>query len=130
MTSVLNQGEALGEFEILAVAGIGGMGVVYRARQRSLDRVVALKVIRDEVAEASEYRERFLREVHLAASVDHPHIVSVYDFGDYDGRLTLAMQWIQGEELRSILRSYGGFPPSAPCESWVRSAERSMPSTA
>ncbi len=111
MTSVLSEGQALGEFEILSVAGIGGMGIVYRARQRSLDRVVALKVIRDEIAETSEYRQRFMREAHLAASVDHPHIVSVFDVGDFDGRLVLAMQWVQGENLRNALGSTGGLPP-------------------
>ncbi len=111
MTSVLGQGQALGEFEILEVAGIGGMGVVYRARQRSLDRTVALKVIRDEVAQTAEYRERFMREAHLAASVDHPNIVSVFEVGDFDGRLALAMQWVQGENLRDVLRASHGLPP-------------------
>lgn len=107
MTSVLSQGEAVGEFEILGVAGVGGMGVVYRARQRSLDRVVALKVIRDEVAESVEYRERFVREAHLAASVDHPHIVSVFEVKELDGRLLLALQWVSGQDLRAILSSSG-----------------------
>jgi serine/threonine protein kinase len=79
------------------------MGVVYRARQRSLDRVVALKVIRDEVAESVEYRQRFVREAHLAASVDHPHIVSVFEVGELDGRLLLALQWVSGQDLRAIL---------------------------
>jgi serine/threonine-protein kinase len=111
MTSVLNQGQALGEFEILEVAGIGGMGIVYRAKQRSLDRIVALKVIRDEIAEAPEYRERFVREAHIAASVDHPHIVSVYDVGDFDGRLVLVMQWVRGENLRTILQNSGALSP-------------------
>jgi serine/threonine protein kinase len=111
MTSVLNQGQALGEFEILEVAGIGGMGIVYRAKQRSLDRIVALKVIRDEIAEAPEYRERFVREAHIAASVDHPHIVSVYDVGDFDGRLVLVMQWVRGENLRTILQRSGALSP-------------------
>src|SRR5579859_4298009 len=111
MTTLLNQGQALGEFEILAVAGIGGMGVVYRSRQRTLDRVVALKVIREEIAENSEYRERFMREAHLAASVDHPNIVSVFDVGEFGGRLALAMQWVQGENLREALRASGGMAP-------------------
>ncbi len=111
MTTLLNQGQALGEFEILAVAGIGGMGVVYRSRQRTLDRVVALKVIREEIAENTEYRERFMREAHLAASVDHPNIVSVFDVGEFGGRLALAMQWVQGENLREALRASGGMAP-------------------
>lgn len=101
----------MGDFEILSVAGEGGMGVVYKARQQSLDRDVALKVIREEIASEPEYRERFLREAKLAASVDHPHIVTVYDVGDEDGRLYLAMQWIDGTDLRKLLGSSGRLTP-------------------
>ncbi len=111
MAEELKVGGGLGDFEILSVAGAGGMGVVYEARQKSLDRVVALKVIRDEIASESEYRERFLREAKLAASVDHPHVVTVYDVGDEDGRLYLAMQWIDGSDLRQLLDSSGRLTP-------------------
>jgi serine/threonine protein kinase len=83
----LREGETLGDYEILSVAGTGGMGIVYKARQRSLERRVALKVIREEIASAPEYRERFLREARLAASVDHPNVVSVYDVGEREGHL-------------------------------------------
>ena len=79
------------------------MGVVYHAEQRSLGRTVALKVIRPETAESGDYRSRFLREARLAASVNHPHIVSVFDVGEYDGRLYLAMQWIDGIKLRTLI---------------------------
>ena len=106
-TSQLDVGHLLGDYEILSVAGIGGMGVVYKARQRSLGRDVALKVIRDEIAREAEYRERFLREARLAAAVDHPHVVSVYDVGDADSRLYLAMQWVNGQDLRRILEYSG-----------------------
>ena len=85
MAEELKAGDKLGDFEIVEVAGAGGMGVVYKARQQSLDRDVALKVIKDEIAAEPEYRERFLREAKLAASVDHPHVVTVYDVGDEDG---------------------------------------------
>ncbi len=101
----------LGDFEVVEVAGAGGMGVVYKARQQSLDRDVALKVIKDEIAAESEYRERFLREAKLAASVDHPHVVTVYDVGDEDGRLYLVMQWIDGADLRQLLDSSGRLTP-------------------
>lgn len=111
LTGLLEKGTLLGDYEVLAVAGAGGMGVVYRANQRSLDRLVALKVIRDEIARAPEYRERFLREARLAASVDHPHVVSVFDVGEYEGRLVLAMQWIDGEDLRSLLARTGKLAP-------------------
>src|ERR1700676_1256815 len=100
-------GQVLGDYEIVSVAGSGGMGVVYKATQRSLGRVVALKVIREEIGSDSEYRERFLREARLAASVDHPNIVTVYDVGDQEGRLFLAMQWIDGEDLGEVLARSG-----------------------
>jgi serine/threonine protein kinase len=111
MPEELKVGDGLGDFEILEVAGAGGMGIVYKARQRSLDRVVALKVIREEIAGESEFRERFLREAKLAASVDHPHVVTVYDVGDEDGRLFLVMQWIDGSDLRRLLDSSGRLTP-------------------
>ncbi len=99
----LSVGQAFGAYHIAGIAGSGGMGVVYRAEQRSLGRTVALKVIRSETAESGDYRSRFLREARLAASVNHPHIVSVFDVGEYDGRLYLTMQWIDGMELRALM---------------------------
>jgi tRNA A-37 threonylcarbamoyl transferase component Bud32 len=111
MAEEMKAGERLGDFEIVEVAGAGGMGVVYKARQQSLDRDVALKVIRDEIAAEPEYRQRFLREAKLAASVDHPHVVTVYDVGEEDGRLYLVMQWIDGSDLRQVLDSSGRLTP-------------------
>ncbi len=111
MAEEMKVGDRLGDFEIVGIAGAGGMGVVYKARQQSLDRDVALKVIREEIASEPEYRERFLREARLAASVDHPHVVTVYDVGDEDGRLYLVMQWIDGTDLRQLLDSSGRLPP-------------------
>jgi serine/threonine protein kinase len=108
----LTAGQLLGDYEIASVAGSGGMGIVYKATQRSLGRIVALKVIREEIASAPEYRERFLREARLAASVDHPNIVTVYDVGDQDGRLFLAMQWIEGEDLKQLLERSGRLAPT------------------
>jgi predicted Ser/Thr protein kinase len=107
----LEQGDLLGDYEIVAVAGAGGMGIVYKATQRSLARTVALKVIREEIARTPEYRERFLREAQLAASVDHPHVVRVYDVGEAGGRLFLAMQWVDGEDLRALLERSGRLAP-------------------
>lgn len=111
MTKPLEQGDCLGDFEIVSVAGGGGMGIVYKARQRSLDRDVALKVIRDEIASEPEFRQRFMREAKLAASVDHPHVVTVYDVGNEDDRLYLAMQWIDGIDLKEQLEESGRLPP-------------------
>ena len=114
--ALLEQGSVLGDYEIVSVAGTGGMGVVYKGRQRSLQRMVAVKVIREEIARVPEYRERFLREARLAASVDHPHIVSVYDVGDQDDHLFLAMQWIDGEDLKRILERVGRLVPERAVE--------------
>jgi serine/threonine protein kinase len=111
MSKQLKAGDKLGDFEIIEVAGAGGMGVVYKARQQSLERDVALKVIKDEIAAEPEYRDRFLREAKLAASVDHPHVVTVYDVGDEDGRLYLVMQWIDGSDLRQMLDGSGRLTP-------------------
>jgi serine/threonine protein kinase len=107
----LEQGDRLGDYEIVAVAGLGGMGIVYRAKQHSLDRDVALKVIRDEIASEPEYRQRFMREARLAASVDHPHVVTVHDVGSEDERLYLVMQWIEGVDLKQHLQESGRLSP-------------------
>jgi serine/threonine protein kinase len=111
VTSQLGEGQQLGDYEILSVAGIGGMSIVYKARQRSLGRVVALKLTREEIASTPEYRDRFLREARLAASVDHPHVVSVYDVGIADDQLFLSMQWIDGEDLGQVIRRSGPLAP-------------------
>lgn len=108
----ITPGQSFGDYEILGVAGTGGMGIVYRARQKSLDRVVALKVILPQIAEEEEFRERFLREARLASSIDHPNIVAIYDAGEIDGRLYLSMQWIEGEDLQHIVASGGALTPS------------------
>lgn len=107
----LQQGQVLGEYEVIEAAGSGGMGIVYRARQRSLRRVVALKVIRADIAVVPEYRERFLREARLAASVDHPHVVPVYDVGEADSCLFLAMQWVEGRDLKQAVETAGRLAP-------------------
>jgi Protein kinase domain len=99
----LSGGQAFGPYHIAGTAGAGGMGVVYRAEQRSLARVVALKVIRPDIAQSGDYRSRFLREARLAAAVDHPHVVSVFDVGEQAGRLYLTMQWVDGQDLRTLL---------------------------
>src|SRR5437762_1440371 len=87
------------------------MGLVYRAEQRILGRTVALKVSRPEIAESGDYRARFLREARFAAAVDHPHVVSVFDAGEQDGRLYLAMQWVDGLDLGTLIDREQGLAP-------------------
>jgi class 3 adenylate cyclase len=100
----LAPGTALAGYDIEDVAGRGGMGVVYRARDRALERTVALKVIAPELAEDGRFRERFLREVRLAASLEHPHILPVYAAGNEDGQLYLAMRYVEGDDLGQLVR--------------------------
>ena len=103
MSAELSEGQTFGGYHIIGLVGSGGMGLVYRAEQRILGRTVALKVIRPEIAESGDYRSRFLREARFAAAVDHPNVVSVFDAGEQDGRLYLTMQWIDGQDLGTIL---------------------------
>ncbi len=91
--------------------GRGGMGVVYRASQLHLERAVALKLIRPDFAESPLYRARFERESRLAARVSHPNIVTVLDAGDDDGLLFLAMQYVDGTNLASVLKGAGSLEP-------------------
>ena len=103
MSAELSDGQTFGGYHIAELVGSGGMGLVYRAEQRILGRTVALKVIRPEIAESGDYRARFLREARFAAAVDHPHVVSVFDAGEQDGRLYLAMQWVDGLDLATLI---------------------------
>jgi len=103
VTAELSEGQTFGGYHIIELVGAGGMGLVYRAEQRILGRTVALKVIRPEIAESGDYRSRFLREARFAAAVDHPHVVSVFDAGEQDGRLYLTMQWVDGTDLGTLI---------------------------
>ena len=92
------------EYEIDAVLGVGGMGVVYRARDRALGRTVALKVITPALADQTAFRERFLVESRLAASFEHPNAVPIYEAREHDGVLFIAMRFIDGRDLKRLLR--------------------------
>jgi serine/threonine-protein kinase len=87
------------------------MGVVFRATQLALERPVALKAIAPELAADKDYRERFQRESHLAASIDHPNVIPVYEAGELDGTLYLMMRWVEGTDLRTLLATSGGVSP-------------------
>jgi DNA-binding beta-propeller fold protein YncE len=87
-----------------AVLGRGGMSVVYRGEDLRLHRKVALKLLAEELAHDDRFRERFLRESQLAASLDHPNILPVYEAGEFDGQLYIAMRYVEGEDLRHLLR--------------------------
>ena len=96
-------GDQLAGYEIEAVVGRGGMGVVYRAFDARLGRPLALKLIAPERAQDHRFRERFLVESQLAASLDHSNVVPVYDAGEADGRLYIAMRYVEGTDLCTLL---------------------------
>jgi serine/threonine protein kinase len=87
------------------------MGAVYRAQEEGLGRKVALKVIAPELAQDERFRERFLRESRIAASLDHPHIVPIYRAGEEDGVLYLAMRYVEGYDLAKLLAEGGALEP-------------------
>ncbi len=101
----LEPGTALGDYRIDGVAGQGGMGVVYRATQLGLGRPVALKVIAAEYANNPDFRERFKSEAQVAASIDHPNVVPIFEAGEADGVLYLAMRYVEGTDLRTLVDS-------------------------
>jgi Tol biopolymer transport system component len=92
-------GRRLGPYEILSAIGAGGMGEVYRARDTRLDRIVAIKVLPTHLADRSELRERFEREARTIASLNHPHICTLFDIGQQDGVDYLVMEYLEGETL-------------------------------
>jgi serine/threonine-protein kinase len=104
-------GTVIAGYRIDSRIGRGGMGVVYRAHHLSLERQAALKVIQPDLAESSGFRERFAREARVAAALAHPNIVTVYDAGEVDGTLYLAMQYIEGADLARMLAENGRLKP-------------------
>ncbi len=103
-------GATLAGYRIEAEIGRGGMGVVYRAIDTRLDRPVALKLIAPELAGDARFRERFLRESRLAASIDHGNVLPIYEAGEHDGQLFLAMRFVEGTDLKALLRERKTLP--------------------
>jgi predicted Ser/Thr protein kinase len=110
-STILRSGEVLGGYRVDDVLGVGGMAVVYRAHQLSLNRPVALKVLSRDVTHDDSFRERFRREAHHAATLEHPNIVPVYDTGEDGGHLYIAMRLVEGGTLADLLRG-GGLSPA------------------
>ena len=96
----------IGKYHILELVGEGAMGVVYKAKDSVLDRMVAVKVMNDAIARQDELRTRFLREAQAAASLQHPNVVSIYDLGEVDGHLYIAMEFVQGADLEALMETH------------------------
>lgn len=105
-------GQTIGEYQIVSVIGRGGMGIVYRAYQPRLQRYVALKVLPANLAMDPSFVERFNREAHLASSLNHPHIIPIYDFGNDRGMYFLAMRLIEGTSLQTYIERQGALSPA------------------
>jgi tetratricopeptide (TPR) repeat protein/predicted Ser/Thr protein kinase len=91
-------------FEILECLGRGGMGVVYKARQKSLNRIIAIKILAPERGGKTRFAGRFAREAEFLAKLNHPHIVTIHDFGETAGLFYLVMEFVDGVNLRDLLR--------------------------
>jgi YVTN family beta-propeller protein len=104
-------GTRLAGYQIQALLGRGGMGVVYLAEQLGPRRQVALKLLLDPATASEAFRERFLRESELAAAIDHPNVLPVYDAGETDGVLWIAMRHVDGIDLAALLARDGRLPP-------------------
>jgi serine/threonine-protein kinase len=100
-------GRRIGSYEILALIGEGGMGRVYRARDHSLQRTAAVKVIKPELLSSETLRRRFLQEARLVASVSHPAVTSVYQLLELGNEVALVMEWLDGKTLKQIIAEQG-----------------------
>src|ERR1022692_3157997 len=109
----LTPGSRLGPYEVLAPLGAGGMGEVYRARDKRLDRDVAIKILSAALTATPAIRQRFEREARVIASLNHPNICTLYDVGHQDGADFLVMEFLEGETLASRLAK-GPLPPETP----------------
>jgi streptogramin lyase len=107
MASDARIGTEVAGYRIESLIGRGGMSVVYLAEHTGLRRKAALKLLAPELAENDEFRQRFIRESQIAAGLDHPNVIPVYDAGEADGLLYIAMRYVRGSDLRSLLDERG-----------------------
>ena len=118
----MSPGARLGPYEVLSALGAGGMGEVYKARDTRLDRVVAVKVLPEQLAADPQFRDRFEREARAVSALDHPNICALYDVGEAPATSGqppatirfLVMQYLDGETLADRLKK-GAPPPTRPC---------------
>ncbi|MGV0872089.1 serine/threonine-protein kinase [Mycolicibacterium sp. XJ879] len=105
-------GTRFGSYELQSLIGVGGMGEVYRAYDTARDRMVAIKLLRPDLASDPTFQERFRRESRVAARLQEPHVIPVHDFGAIDGVLYIDMRLVEGASLKEVLRNAGALPPT------------------
>jgi Protein kinase domain/PASTA domain len=115
-SALLSAGWRFGEYRIEGRLGHGGMGIVYLARELALDRLIALKVIRPELAHERHFRARFRSESRTAASIEHPRVVTVFGTGELDGLLYVAMRYVPGDDLGRLIAARGALPAAEAAE--------------
>jgi serine/threonine protein kinase len=103
--------ERIGHYTIVSELGRGGMGVVYKAHEESLNRIVALKVLGKHLSEDKSFVERFKREAQSAAAMNHPNIVQVYSIDEFDGQHCFAMEYVQGSSIQQLIKKTGQMDP-------------------
>ncbi|WP_111511442.1 serine/threonine-protein kinase [Mycobacterium kyogaense] len=104
-------GTRFGPYELRSVIGVGGMGEVYRAYDTARERMVAIKLLRPEMAADPSFQERFRRESRVAARLQEPHVIPVHDFGEIDGVLFIDMRLVEGASVKEVLRTHGPLQP-------------------
>ena len=112
MTEPPMVGDEFAGYRLRSVLGRGGMSVVYQAENPRLGAVIALKVLAPELAVNDTFRARFLEESRIAASLNHPNVIPIYDTGSYGGLLYIAMRYVSGTDLRQMLKKRGRLIPS------------------
>ena len=122
--SQLERGLVIGGYRIDELISRGGMGVVYRATNVALNRIYALKVLAPELAGDEAFRERFKREMRIAASINHPNVVGIHYAGEQDGLLFFVMDFIHGTDLREVLKTGGALDPGRAVELLTQLRER------
>jgi eukaryotic-like serine/threonine-protein kinase len=114
---ILEQGSVLGgRYEVLEMLGIGGMGAVYKAQDRELDRTIALKVVRPDLARNPEILQRFKQELLTARQVTHKNVIRIFDLAEADGIKFITMEYVAGHDLRRQLADHGKLPPAEAIE--------------
>src|SRR5215472_19194945 len=97
--------QSIAHYRIIEPLGAGGMGAVYKAYDKKLQRVVALKLLPSEYVSQDDRRRRFFQEARAASALNHPHILTIYEVGEDDGKPYIAMEYVEGQTLRQKIRA-------------------------